>query len=110
MSWGQARKPTPTPDRPHVRCEPGVRFGQPHVKGISVDRIVEMVVVGEWNSLRDDYGLSRGDVLVACWWWADRGRSRDRAARAWKFWATANFDAMAGGRWDAVPDPPEVER
>ena len=98
----------PPIDRPHVRTDPAQRFGQPHVKGISVDAITCMLLAGEsLTTVADEYGLTRADVLVACWHQGLYGTPRWR--RMWRGWAKTAGEAMWDTRtvdYDAIPDPP----
>jgi len=86
-------------DRPHVRVDPAQRFGRPNVKGVPVDAIADAVWVGETvEVVADEYGLTRPDVLVACWW---AGKHEPRFRR----WS----EEVAGKLWRQeydVPDPP----
>lgn len=101
------------PDRPHVRVDPAQRWGQPAVKGISVDAIVGMVLAGEGvATVAYEYDLTRSEVLVACWHAGLYGDKRHR--RLWKAWAR---DVAGPVLWkaepalyDTIPDPPVPER
>lgn len=59
----------------------------------------------------DEYGLTRHQVLVACWYEGSQGQPRYR--RRWKRWAD-DAHSMLGG-WtkpfdvNAIPDPPVPE-
>lgn len=93
--------------RPHVRVEPLVRFGGPHIRGISCEAIAGITLVEGVASAMDDYTLRREDVLVACWYMAVHGGPR------WRFWR-AWADAMVAGLWKSrrggyarIPDPPD---
>lgn len=98
--------PTSGVDRPRVVTEPGVRFGAPHVRGISVSAITEQVEAAnsDVNAVAEDYDLRREDVLVACWWVAGYGSAAQQ--RLWEAWAHKSMGAMADGRWGDVGDPP----
>ncbi len=62
------------PDRPHLRVDPGVRFGDPCVRGVSVYDIAGMLTAGETVAVvADDYSLTRADVLLACWFLGRHG-------------------------------------
>lgn len=69
--------------RPSVEFTPCMRFGEAHIRGISVDAIVSAHWVGD--DAAEEYGLSRAEVLVACWYAARHGSAR----RRWKDWLTA---------------------
>lgn len=98
-----------TGDRPHVRVDPAQRFGQPAVRGISCDAIADMLIAEEdVDVVADEYGLTRADVLVACWYLGLYGTPRWR--RRWWTWAS---DVAGPAMWDirtveydAIPDPP----
>lgn len=99
-------------EQPHVRVQPGVRFGYPHIRGIPTDAIAGMVWAGEDLAVvGDEYGLTRGEVLVACWFEGTHGRPRSGFRRAWRGWA---FD-VGKQMWrpivdyTAVPGPPTKE-
>ena len=75
-------------DRPHVWVQPELHGGTPCVggTGIGVEAIAGYVWAGDPPSLvARMYGVSLGDVLVACWFVATAG---DRAWRKrWGGWA-----------------------
>ncbi len=101
-----------TPDcggelRPQVTVEPCMRFGLPHVRGVSVDAIGARVWAGDSvEATAEDFNLRREDVIVACWYVARHGTPADR--RRWKAWLTAVETGLWRGRFD-VPDPPAKE-
>jgi uncharacterized protein (DUF433 family) len=83
---------------PVVTVDPQVRFGRPHVKGISVGAVVEHLLAGEDPAaVADDYNLDRGDLLVACWFAARHGPSHQR--QAWAGWLDRHERALAGVSW-----------
>ncbi len=56
--------------RPHVSHDPRQGWGDPVVsgRGTKVASVAELVWVGERvDDVADEFGLTRGDVLVACW-------------------------------------------
>lgn len=92
-------------ERPHVRVEPGYRFGQPHIRGISAENIAGMVVAGESvETVMDEYGLSRAEVLIACWFMGEHGSKKWR--QRWRSWASDNYGRLSQHRYDEVEDPP----
>lgn len=95
-------------DRPHVRIDPAQAFGQPAVKGVGVEHIAGMYLAGESiATVADEYGLTRADVLVACWYQGRYGSPRWR--RLWREWAETAGAAMWNTRtvdYDQIPDPP----
>jgi uncharacterized protein (DUF433 family) len=94
-------------DRPAIRVEPGMRFGEPHIGGVTVDALASMVWAGESvDKVAEDYERTPAEVLLACWFKARHG------TRAWrKRWA-AWLDEMEmwRGNYDKVPDPPNRDK
>jgi uncharacterized protein (DUF433 family) len=90
---------------PHVAVNPAMRFGRPNVRGVSYYALVDLIGAGEdIDVIADDFGMTRGDVLVACWY-ADLYGTRTE--KTWlKEWAEASGVLMWRGNWDAVTDPP----
>lgn len=91
-------------DRPHVRIDPAIQSGDPVVKGVSVETIADHVWIGEGvDEVARDYGFTRSDILVACWYMGTRGWRR-----RWGSWAGAVHPApwRAKADYDAIPDPP----
>jgi uncharacterized protein (DUF433 family) len=69
--------------RPVVTIDPAMRFGQPQIKGISTDAIAGMYWAGEnAETVCDDYGLTRHELLVALWFEGTHGERPE-----WKSWA-----------------------
>ncbi len=102
---------TRSPVQPRVEISPGIRFGRPAIKGISTEAIAGMVWAGEnIGTVADDYGISRHEVLLACW---HEGMYGSRAYRQrWKAWAE-DIQPRLGG-WkpfdpDTEPGPPCLE-
>jgi len=101
-----------TANRPMVMVDPAMRFGDPHVKGVSVDAIVGTLAAGESVAyVMDDFDLTRADVLVAAWYTGlyglpERPRAWRQALRSWArevgqtMWSAKECD------YDAIPDPP----
>jgi uncharacterized protein (DUF433 family) len=98
-------------ERPHVRVDPAMRFGQPIVRGAPVDILGEMVWNGDTvDEVAAEYVVDRADVLVACWYLGLHGPKRWR--KRWREWALKAHEQL----WDtstvdyrAVPDPPSRE-
>jgi uncharacterized protein (DUF433 family) len=107
------------PDRPRVTVDPGVRFGAPAVKGVSVEAIAGMLWAGESvDVVADEYGLTRAEVIVAAWYagqYGLPGKRRRLAAtplwrRRWGKWAeSVNGDLWRASTvdYDKIPDPPD---
>jgi uncharacterized protein (DUF433 family) len=98
-------------DRPRVEVEPGIRFGYPHVRGVSVEVLGGQVFAGDSvDEVADDYPyMSRGHVLLACWYLGMHGSKA--WVRRWRMWAVDVYVLLARDRPDysAVPDPPTKE-
>jgi uncharacterized protein (DUF433 family) len=98
--------------RPEVTVSPSMRFGRPHVKGVSVDDIVGMLSAGESvATVGYEYHLTRPDVLVACWYVGQYGlpESPRRWRTALREWAAEVGQAMWDAStcdYEAIPDPP----
>jgi uncharacterized protein (DUF433 family) len=94
-------------DRPQVCWSPGMRFGEPHVRGRPVDAIGGMVWAGERvEVVAEEYDVTREEVIVACWWLGRHGEPRWR--RRWKAWTQVVESELWHGRYD-VQDPPDRE-
>lgn len=101
--------PAPT-DRPAVEISPSMRFGRPHIKGISTEAITGMLMAGESpETVCYEYSLTRHELLVACWFEGTHGECRKK----WGKWASeVAYPQLAG--WepldvDAMPMPPTRE-
>lgn len=100
MTW-------PPTDRPIIAIDASVNFGRPQIRGISTEAIAGMVMAGEGVvTTADEYGLTRHEVVLACWWEGFQGRYR----RQWKTWADRVHPPLGG--WepldvDALPEPPD---
>lgn len=92
--------------RPVIVIDPAMSFGAPQIKGISTEAIAGMVWAGEdFATVADEYGLSRHEVILACWYEGSAGVYR----RQWKSWTNAVFRALAGWRSfdpETVEEPP----
>ncbi len=102
-----ASRPDPARVRPTIIVDPAMRFGRPHIKGVSTQAIAGLVISGDGvDAAMDDFGLSRHEVLLACWHEGLQGEYQ----REWGEWANAVHGPLGG--WepldvDALPDPPE---
>lgn len=91
-------------DRPCVRVEPGWRFGQPHIGGVSTDAIAGLIAAGEDEAtVCREYDLSRRELLLALWFEGIHGSCRHRAQLG--AWAQAAYKPLADGRIDDVEVP-----
>ncbi len=107
--------------RPHVSHDPCQRWGDPAVsgKGISVRVVAEQVWAGERvDVVADEYDLTRGDVLVACWHAGRVGLPGKRGYRPtrlwpgrWRGWSDQVDRVLARAKTDEdyarIPDPPD---
>lgn len=93
-------------ERPAVRVEPGWRFGQPHMRGISTDAIVGMYMAGESaEAVCEDYGLTRHELLVVLWYEGVHGSKKRR--RLLGEWAEkVAYPVLAG--WDKTKTVEEI--
>lgn len=90
-------------DRPVITIDPGVSFGAPHIRGVSTEAIAGMVYAGEdFDTVAADYGLSRHEVILACWYEGSAGSYRVE----WRSWTLAVAPALGG--WKPL-DPAAVE-
>lgn len=88
--------------RPHVSVDPGINFGSPSVAGISTEVIAGMVWADEDPAVvAADYGITRHEVLLACWWEGWQGIYRAE----WAGWVR-QVAAKLGG-WE--PFDPAME-
>lgn len=93
---------------PVITIDPAVRFGRPHIGGISCEALAGMVAAGEDAAVvADEYGRSRGEVLLACWWIGMDGPPERR--KRWQAWAEDAHQRLARGEYDEIEDPPDKE-
>lgn len=59
-----------------------------------------------YSDLTYGYDLTRGQVLVACWYEAEHGTYR----KQWSAWVEEHFTKMWHANWKAVPNPPSKDR
>ncbi|MUN41430.1 DUF433 domain-containing protein [Actinomadura litoris] len=91
--------------RPVIHVDPAVRSGQPMIRGISCAAIADRVHAGDApEDVALDYGVTRTEVLLACWWAGLNGRPYIR--RRFAAWAKNAHQLIARGEYDQVPDPP----
>ena len=100
------------PTWPVIQIDPRIRFGRPHIGGVSTEAIADVVMAGEdVATVVDEYGLERHGgrhaVLLACWW---EGSEHGVCRRQWRAWADEVAPWLGGPRTaldvDALPDPP----
>lgn len=69
---------------PVVTVDPRMRFGQPHIKGVSTDAIVGMYLAGESAEVVcDEYGVTRHELLLALWFEGEHVRARRQELGWW---------------------------
>lgn len=94
--------------QPVVSVDPAVRFGRPHMRGISCEVLAGGVYGGDTcEDVAAVYGLTRAEVLTACWWAGLEGPPKWR--RRWAAWAAGVHPELAKRAYDAIPDPPAYE-
>lgn len=75
------------------------------IRGVACEAYAEMVAAGEpVDVVADEYGVSRAEVLLACWWIGMDGPPQWR--KRWRAWAESAHGPLASGRYDEVEDPP----
>lgn len=103
-----------------VWVHPAIRLGRPVVGGTRtrVDSVAVSVYIGGVDTAVGEHGLTREQVLTACWYAAvygvtdvafDNGRFQHHGGtwRArWGVWAGEQAHVMSEQRWGDVPDPP----
>lgn len=96
--------------RPFVAHDPAMKGGQATVNGtrLTVENLVEHVWSG-WTEqqLRDGWDLTRGDILVACWFWANHGGRTWK--RRWGSWSDEVYRARSAEDFAAVDWPPTMK-
>ncbi len=97
-----------TATRPRIIVDPAIRWGRPTLEGTHTATVdaAGMVAGGDpVEVVADEYGLTRHQVLLACWHEAINGDYQDR----WGVWGAGVGHTLAYGgpaEVDALPDPP----
>lgn len=95
--------------RPTVTVEPCVNFGRPTVRGRPVVALARTVWGGQSVlDTAEDFGLTRAEVLAACWFMGRYGINGPAYVKRWGAWAAAVESDLWHSRFD-VPDPPAKE-
>lgn len=92
-----------------VWISPGRRSGEPCVYGtrIPTENVATDTFMRDVACALHCYPqITRGQVLVACWFHATQGSRTWR--RRWGAWAKQYEGELWKSDWDAVPDPPNV--
>lgn len=98
------RAPAEVTGRPHIRVEPGMRFGGPQLRGISTDAIAGLYLAErDEAAVCDDYDISRHELLVVLWFEGEHGCGEHREALG--AWAKAAYRALARGEIDGIVVP-----
>ncbi|MEU4229453.1 hypothetical protein AB0F17_34595 [Nonomuraea sp. NPDC026600] len=97
-------------NRPRIVADPAANFGKPTIEASGVSVSVSAYLAAERPEvLYDEYGISRGDLLICCWWVA-RYAKQKRAWRRWlNTWEPILWRAQPGV-YDEVPPPQRANR
>ena len=90
---------------PCLTIDPSRGFGRVCVagRGLHAESVATAVWAegGDVDGVAEDYGVSRDEALLCCWWWVTEGaldRGKDRARRTrWKRWADEQVIQILGG-------------
>lgn len=96
-------------EQPHVEVDPAVRFGAPHVRGRSTESLSSMYAVEDAETVCEEFGITRHELLVALWHEAQHGTFGERCTE-WKAWADRVAPALGGHvplDLDAIEWPPD---
>lgn len=92
--------------RPVIHIDPGMRFGKPQIGGVSCEAFTGRVRGGDAvEEVAADFGVTRAEVLLACWWVGLNSPAQDLRA-----WAEDAGASLARAEYDQVPDPPKAGR
>jgi uncharacterized protein (DUF433 family) len=110
------------PTRPTLSIDPGLQFGAVCVTGTRVpaDSLSGSVFAGDGvDETASDYGVSRQDVLLACWWLVDqalmvapskRKTYEQNVVDRWGKWSQTVIRGLAGHPGSEPPsDPPDQD-
>ena len=99
------------PDRPMIVLDPGVNGGDPALyrSRVRVENILERLDAGDDpEDVAEDHGLTRGDVLVACWFDARYGvddHPRKEWLGWWEQWEPSLWQAKTAQDYESIPFP-----
>jgi uncharacterized protein (DUF433 family) len=88
-----------------LTVDPSRGFGRVCVagRGLHAESVATAVWAegGDVDGVAEDYGVSRDEALLCCWWWVTEGaldRGKDRARRTrWKRWTDEQVIQILGG-------------
>lgn len=107
---------------PYVGISPAMKSGQPTINNtrLPVYIVCGHVWLGETvDEVAAEFDITRGDVLVACWYAGTYGLPSERRLglapkpkwrQRWGVWAESVRDALWATRsvdYDTIPDPPD---
>jgi uncharacterized protein (DUF433 family) len=107
---GPSRRGEAMTDRPHIIVDPAQNFGDPALgrSRVKVENLLERLDADDsWEDVADDHGLTRGDILVACWFEARYG-SGPHPRDEWLDWLEAwepNLWKASSVDYDEIPLP-----
>ncbi len=95
-------------DVPKVTITPTEGMGFPMINGHQVDAIAELYLYGGVHDPQESLGLSRHEVIVACWYWAKHGTPI--YTERWQLWARyVDIELRRGDLGvDELPLPPRL--
>lgn len=107
---GTEEPQTPPPaGRPMVSVDPRMRFGEPHIGGVSVEAIAGAVWAGEpVHRVAEDFNRTPAEVLIACWFKARHGGITWK--RRWGGWLADAEPLLVRGRTDGRTPPAHDRR
>lgn len=98
--------------RPAVILDPAQNGGDPALyhSRVKVDVVLQLLDAGEnWEAVAEDHGLTRADLLVACWFDARCGTGphpRDQWLDWLEDWEPSLWQAKTPEDYEAIPFPP----
>ncbi|MEO3856185.1 DUF433 domain-containing protein [Acrocarpospora sp. B8E8] len=99
--------------RPYIVIDPAQNFGQPAIARtrVQIAHIIDWLESGDLvHVVQDEYGLTRADLLVACWFEARYGTGahpRDE----WLDWLEDHEPALWSAKgYEEIPFPPMKHR
>lgn len=97
------------PDRPYIVLDPAQNFGHPAIARtrVQIAHIIDWLESGDPVAVvQDEYGLTREDLLVACWFEARYGTGA-HPRDDWLDWLEDWEPTLWGAKdYDGIPLPP----